>query len=39
MNRLWVRLSLVFSSLILVFALLPLGAFTIFVLTHEPPAD
>jgi signal transduction histidine kinase len=38
MNRLWVRLSLVFSSLILVFSLLPLAAFTIFVLTHEPPA-
>jgi two-component system OmpR family sensor kinase len=37
MNRLWVRLSLVFSSLILVFSLLPLAAFTIFVLTHEPP--
>jgi signal transduction histidine kinase len=38
MNRLWVRLSLVISSLLLVAALLPLGAFTIFVLTHEPPA-
>ena len=38
MNRLWVRLSLIFSSLILVFSLLPLAAFTIFVLTHEPPA-
>ena len=38
MNRLWVRLSLIFSSLILVFSLLPLAAFTIFVLTHEPPS-
>jgi signal transduction histidine kinase len=39
MNRLWVRLSLVFSSLILLFALLPLAAFTVFVLTHDPPAS
>ncbi len=38
MNRLWVRLSLVFSSLLLVASLLPLAAFTIFMLTHEPPA-
>jgi len=37
-NRLWVRLSLVFSSLLLVASLLPLAAFTIFMLTHEPPA-
>jgi amino acid transporter len=38
MNRLWVRLSLIFSSLILVFSLLPLAAFIIFLFTHEPPA-
>jgi signal transduction histidine kinase len=38
MNRLWVRLSLIFGSLILVFALLPLAAFIIFLFTHEPPA-
>lgn len=38
MNRLWVRLSLIFSSLIFVFALLPLAAFIIFLFTHEPPA-
>ena len=37
MNRLWVRLSLIFSSLILVFSLLPLAAFIIFLFTHEPP--
>lgn len=37
MNRLWVRLSLVFSSLLLLATLLPLAAFTIFVLTREPP--
>ncbi len=38
MNRLWVRLSLIFSSLILVSALLPLAAFIIFLFTHEPPS-
>ncbi|MFN8466911.1 MAG: ATP-binding protein [Caldilineaceae bacterium] len=38
MNRLWVRLSLIFSSLILAFALLPLAAFIIFLFTHEPPS-
>jgi signal transduction histidine kinase len=38
MNRLWVRLSLIFSSLILAFSLLPLAAFIIFLFTHEPPA-
>ncbi len=37
MNRLWVRLSLIFSSLILAFSLLPLAAFIIFLFTHEPP--
>ena len=39
MNRLWVRLSLIFSSLILVFSLLPLAAFMIFLFTHEPPTQ
>lgn len=38
MNRLWVRLSLLFSSIILVAILMPLVAFTVFVLTHDPPA-
>ena len=39
MNRLWVRLSLVFSSLLLIATLLPLAAFTIFALTSEPPVN
>ena len=39
MNRLWVRLSIIFSSLILVFSLLPLAAFIIFLSTHEPPTQ
>ena len=39
MNRLWVRLSLIFSSLILAFSLLPLAAFIIFLFTHEPPTS
>ena len=38
MNRLWVRLSIIFSGLILVSSLLPLAAFIIFLFTHEPPA-
>ena len=38
MNRLWVRLSLIFGTVILVAVLMPLAAFTVFVLTHEPPA-
>ncbi|HMN27420.1 MAG TPA: ATP-binding protein [Caldilineaceae bacterium] len=37
MNRLWVRLSLVISRLILVSTLIPLITFLFFVLTHEPP--
>ena len=37
MNRLWVRLSLVISSLILISTLIPLVTFLFFVLTHDPP--
>ena len=37
MNRLWVRLSVVISALILVAALIPTFAFLSFVLTHEAP--
>lgn len=36
MNRLWVRLSLTISALILLSALLPLASFLIFALTHAP---
>jgi signal transduction histidine kinase len=37
MNRLWVRLSLMFSGVVLVFALVPLFAFLIFVVSNPPP--
>ena len=37
MNRLWVRLSVVISALILVTALIPTVAFLSFVMTHSPP--
>ena len=36
MNRLWVRLSLVISALILLSALIPLASFLIFLMTHSP---
>lgn len=37
MNRLWVRLSIILSALMLIFALMPLVSFLIFATTHEPP--
>lgn len=39
MNHLWVRLSIIFGGIILFATLLPLIAFTVFVLSKEPPVS